>query len=126
MTGIARAWAAYAVSALLVVAVLAGVGLLIADATARSGLLVAAAVAWVVQLAAFAGLLAVRDRPGLFLAGFVGGMLLRVGMVVGAGLWLQASGVFPALPTMIGFVAFLFVLLLLEAVFVRRGEPGGR
>jgi len=99
--------------------------LLVVDDASGTGLPAAAGATWVLQLVAFAGLVAVRDRPELFMLGFAGGMVLRVGMVVGAALWLRATGVFPALPTMIGFVVFLFVMMLLEAVFLRKGEPGG-
>ncbi len=123
--GAGRAWRSYAAASLALVLGLVVAGVLVVDAGARPGLLVAAGAAWVLQLAAFAGLLAVRDRPELFLLGFVGGMLLRLGMVVGAGLWLRATALFPPLPTMIGFVTFLFGLLLLEAVYVRKGETAG-
>lgn len=125
MRGARGAWLTYGLTSLMVVGALLWIGLLVVDDASGTGLPAAAGATWVLQLVAFAGLVAVRDRPELFMLGFAGGMVLRVGMVVGAALWLRATGVFPALPTMIGFVVFLFVMMLLEAVFLRKGEPGG-
>jgi len=125
MKGARGAWLAYAITTLGVTALLLGLGVLVLGEAMSAGLPAAALAAWVLQLVAFAGLLAVRDRPALFMTGFAGGMLLRVGIVAGAGLWLRATEVLPPLPTMIGFVVFLFVLLMLESVFLRKGERGG-
>jgi hypothetical protein len=71
------------------------------------------------QLAAFALLLAVREKPHLFMGGWLGGMILRFG---GLGLvlyWASRTSVLPRTPLVIGLVGFVFVLLLLEPVFLR-------
>jgi hypothetical protein len=113
---------AYAGVALVVVVVGGAVLGLVLGGDAARAVWWSAAVAYAVQLAAFGMLLAVRKRQGLFLAGMVGGMGLRLVAVILAGLWVTRTGAYPAAALLVSLVAFLFVLLLLEPVFIRKGN----
>jgi hypothetical protein len=42
--------------------------------------------------------------------------------VILAGLWVTRTGAYPAAALLVSLVAFLFVLLLLEPVFIRKGN----
>ena len=117
-----KAWLTYAGAGVLVI----GAGLLVAsfflterayDAAWRGGV-----IAYVVQLVAFAALLRARGRTErAFLLGWAGGIALRFGAVLGTGLLLKASDT-PLGPVLISLVAFLFVLALLEPLFLRMAE----
>ena len=116
-----RAWLAYAGVSLLVVAAAAGGVSLATGADADRAIWLSAGVAWGLQLAAFAGLVAVRGRHSLFVAGWAGGMGLR-GLALGVLAYVGArTSAFPMEPLLVSFVAFLFVLVLLEPVFLKRG-----
>ncbi len=79
------------------------------------------ALAWVVQVATFAPLLASRRRGNAFFAALGGGTLVRL-MVLGAAAWvLWRSGSLPLAPALLALAGFLFLLLLLEPVFFRMG-----
>lgn len=116
-----KAWLLYGLAALLLVAVGTGAGVAVAGRANAGAVLVSAAVAWVVQLVAFGVLVAVRERVDLFVVGWVSGMVLRF-----LALGLMAYGVtrtdaLPRAATLVSLVAFLFLLLLLEPLFLRRG-----
>lgn len=116
-----RAWVAYAGASLVLVAVLAGLVSLATGAAADRAIWVSAGVAWALQLAAFAALVAVRGQQTLFIAGWAGGMGLR-GLALGVLAWVSTrTGAFPPEPLLVSFVAFLFLLVLLEPVFLKRG-----
>lgn len=83
-----------------------------------------AALAFGAQVVAFAALVAVRQKGVAFFAAMGGGVLLRLALVLIAGLWLARSGVFPPAPLLLSLAGFLFVLLLLEPVFFRIGWRG--
>jgi hypothetical protein len=116
-----KAWLAYAVAGLLVAVVGAGIASLLVDGEAARAIWFAAAVAWLVQMVAFAGLVLVRERTELFLIGWLLGLVLRFGAVLVTGLWLTRDPVLPVRPAMLGMVGFVFVLLVLEPMFLRRG-----
>ena len=82
---------------------------------------VAAGLAYGLQLLAFAALVALRDAGSLFMVGWGGGMLLRFAAVGILAVWLQRTEALPAPAALVSLVAFLFVLLLMEPVFLRRG-----
>lgn len=111
----------YAAASLAVA--LAGAGLLslMLDAAATQAVWLAAGIAWGVQLAAFAGLMLVRERSQLFLLGWLLGLALRFLAVMAVALWLSREPVLPIRPALVSLVGFLFVLLLLEPLFLRRG-----
>jgi hypothetical protein len=113
------AWVRYATVGLLATAVCAALTELSLGSSASSAILFAAAVAYVLQLVAFGALLALRNHATLFLAGWVGGMLLRVVGLIFAGLWLSRTPL-PRATAMLSLVGFLFVLILLEPLFLPR------
>jgi hypothetical protein len=71
------------------------------------------------QLAAFASLLAVRDQTHLFMAGWLGGMVMRFGVVGLSLFWTTRTATLPTAPLVLSLVGFVFMLLLLEPVFLR-------
>jgi hypothetical protein len=116
-----RAWLWYAGAGLVIVAGAAvGAAVVLAPESARA-VQVAAGIAYVLQLAAFGALLAVREKDGLFLAGWLGGMVLRFGGLAAVAWWLTATTALPRAAALISLAGFLFVLLLLEPIFLRRG-----
>lgn len=113
-------WVLYAVTAVVLAATLAAVAELTLPAADVRGVRVAALVACVAQLAAFALLVFARARATLFLAGWVGGILLRFGVVVAVAAWVTQDGALPAAATLLSLAGLLFVFLLLEPLFLRR------
>lgn len=115
------AWLPYAATAVVLAAVLAVAAALALPAAEARGVRVAALVACGVQLAAFGLLVYARARSTLFLAGWVGGMLLRFVVLAAVAVWVtQDGGGLPAEVTLVSLVGLWFVLLLLEPVFLRR------
>src|SRR5688572_19536917 len=114
-----RAWLAYAGATLAVTVVLAGIGTVVAGAEAERAVWFSASLAYGLQLIAFAGLLWFRDHGSLFLAGWLVGMALRFGALGGVAWWLSRSAAFPREAALISLVAFVFVLLLMEPIFLR-------
>jgi hypothetical protein len=108
-----------AVAAGLLLLAVAGLGLVLGP-EAQSALWAAAGGAFMVQVLAFALLQAAGRRTRPFFAAWGGGMALRLLVVSGAA-WLAWRGYFAPVPLLIGLVGFLFVLLLLEPVFLRLG-----
>lgn len=117
--GALKAWAAYAVAALLVTGLVLLVALMLAQPAADRAIATAAVLAYVLQLMAFGMLLLVREQAHLFLAGWLGGMLLRFGALAGCMFWVTRTTVLPRGPLLLGLVGFVFLLLLLEPVFLR-------
>ena len=116
---IVTSWLSYAAAALVLTGLVAAlVSLLVAAASVR-GVWFAAAVAYVVQLIAFALLLALRSQAHLFLAAWLGGMVLRFGALGACAFWLSRSDALPRAPTLVSLVGFVFLMLLLEPVFLR-------
>ncbi|MBR9988699.1 MAG: hypothetical protein KFH98_03030 [Gemmatimonadetes bacterium] len=116
-----KAWLAYAGVGLVIVVAGAGLGTLLVSASEAGAVWFAAGLAWVLQLVAFAGLVAVRERTEWFLAGWLGGLVLRFGVVGLVAFWLSRSDVLPLAPVLLSLVVFVFVLLLMEPLFLRRG-----
>jgi hypothetical protein len=94
---------------------------LLLQGAARSAVWFAAGLAWVLQLASFGALVAVRRRNELFLLGWLAGLVLRFGAVGAMAFWLSRSGVLPLAPALVSLVVFVFILLMLEPLFLRRG-----
>ena len=114
-----RSWTGYALAGLVLILLGAVVaGALVAPA-ARPGVWFAAAVAYVVQLGAFGALLALRAEPNRFMLGWVGGIMLRFGVVAVIAFWLQRNRLLALNPTLISLVAFVVLLLFLELFFLR-------
>jgi hypothetical protein len=111
----------YAASGLVLTLAVAGVATLLLPPDGHGAVWFAAGLAYLLQVAAFAALVAVRQRHDLFLLGYLGGLVMRFGAVGAVYLWLRRSPVLPLETTLVGLVAFLFILLMLEPVFLRRG-----
>ena len=120
-----RAYLGYALVGAGVLGVLAGLlGWLLGPQAARS-IWWAAAIAYVVQLAAFAALLKFRRRATAFLAVWGGGILVRMAVVLAGAYWVMRSDVLEPAPALLGLAGFLFVLVLLEPVFFFVGQREG-
>ncbi len=111
----------YALTGALAVAVAcAGLGLLLSPAAlAAVGWM--GALAWAVQVALFAPLLAARGRKNAFLAAWGGGTVARFAVLGAAAWWVWHSRALPLAPALLALAGFLFLLLLLEPVFFRMG-----
>ncbi|MFO7894389.1 MAG: hypothetical protein R6U63_11700 [Longimicrobiales bacterium] len=114
-----RALAAYGVASGALLLVLAAVVAMAVEPADPAGVRLAAWIAWPVQLAAFGALLAGRAREVGFVAGWVGGMALRFAAVGAAAVWVtRVEGPDPA-SLLVSLVGFVFVLVLLEPLFLR-------
>jgi hypothetical protein len=116
-----KSWLAYAGTASVLVLVGGVLGSVLADGAAARAVWVAGGLALVVQTIAFAVLLRVRYKPQLFMMGLVSGMVLRMGLVGGVAIWVTRTAVLPPATLLVALVAFVFVLLLLEPLFLRKG-----
>jgi hypothetical protein len=116
-----RAWLAYAAVGLAVTLAGAGLGTLLVSRAAIGAIWFAAGLAYALQLAASAILVAVRERNELFLVGWLAGLVFRFGAVGVVAFWLSRDEVFPREAALVSLVAFVFILLLLEPLFLRRG-----
>ena len=114
-----RAWGLYAVTALVLTAAVAGVVSRFVSQNDARAIWFSAGLACVLQLIAFAGLLRVRNQAQLFLAVWVIGMALRFGALGGVAWWLSRSAALPREAALLSLVGFVFLLLLLEPVFLR-------
>jgi hypothetical protein len=117
--GAIKAWLAYAAAGLLATSLVAIVVIAVSPSQNSRAIMTAAVIAYVLQLGAFAALLAVREKNHLFLAGWLGGMLLRFGVVGAMLYWSTRSAALPVMPLVLSLVGFVFMLLLLEPVFLR-------
>ncbi|HUF51177.1 MAG TPA: hypothetical protein VMN60_10105 [Longimicrobiales bacterium] len=116
-----KAWLWYAGSGLVVTLLLGVCATLLVARESVDAIWFAAGVAYALQLVSFAALVAVRGRNEWFLAGWLAGMVARFATVLLVAYWLSRSAALPQAPALISLVAFLFVLLLLEPLFLRRG-----
>jgi hypothetical protein len=114
-------WSRYAIAGLGVTIACAAVATLILGREHAAALWLSAGLAVLVQLIAFAGLLAVREHGSLFLFGWAGGMVLRAVALFGLAFWVTRTRALPVETSLLSLVGFMFVLILLEAAFLRRG-----
>lgn len=120
-----RGPAGYAAVTLMLVGLAVGLSWLLLSSSGRTGVMVAAAVAWPVQVAAFALLHRMRERGNGFLAVWAGGTLVRMGVVLAAAIVVANRPELPPLPTLLALASFFFVMLLLEPLFfLPRGQEG--
>lgn len=115
----------YAVTALVVLVLVTGGLWPWLSPPARLGVLVAAMVAYPVQLLAFFAMFRYWDDPKRFMVAWMGGTLMRLGVILVMGLVLLRVERLPAVPTLPALAGFLFALLLLEPLFLRSREVGG-
>ena len=114
-----QAWLVYAVAALVLTAAVAGVVTRFVSPNEARAVWFSAGLACVLQLIAFAGLLWVRNQAQLLLAVWVIGMALRFGALGGVAWWLSRSAALPREAALLSLVGFVFLLLVLEPVFLR-------
>ena len=114
-----RAWVAYALTAAGVIAGAALVIALVGGPAVSRAVWISAVFAFGLQAGAFAMLLLVRDRTELFMAGWLGGMVLRFAAVGGMAFYASRYTTLPLEILLLSLVGFVFVLLLLEPVFLR-------
>jgi hypothetical protein len=116
-----KAWLLYAAVGGVITAAGILTGTVVLGPEAAGAVRFAGALAYAIQLLAFAGLVLVRDRSELFLMGWGAGLLLRLVSVILVALWLSRDPVFPIRPALLSFVAFVFVLVMIEPLFLRQG-----
>ena len=114
-----RAWLSYAAAtaALLVGAALA-VGALVGPG-AESAVWLAAGVAYPVQLLGFGLLVAGRRKGRDFVVSWATGMVIRFVAIAGVAFWVTRGDRFDAAVALVSLVGFVFVLVLLEPLFLR-------
>jgi hypothetical protein len=115
-----KAWAGYALTAVVLTGVAGAIATQLVAEEAVRAVWVGALLALGVQLVAFGALVALRDRGSLFMVGWAGGMFLRFGAVGALAFWLSRTNALPRPAALISLVAFVFMLLLLEPIFLRR------
>jgi hypothetical protein len=118
---VVKAWLAYAAAGAAVTVVGAALLTLLVPGGAVGAVWFAAGLAYALQLVAFAALIVVRGRNELFLVGWLGGLVLRFAALGLVAFWLARTPVFPRAAALLSLVAFVFVLLLLEPLFLKRG-----
>lgn len=113
------AWRAYALAGLAATVLVAGIVSAVVSGSSLRAVWFSAGLAYGLQLVAFAGLLVVRDQAHRFLVGWLLGMALRFGAVGGVAWWLSRSAALPREAALVSLAAFVFLLLLLEPLFLR-------
>ena len=114
-----RALLGYALAGLLIVAVAVAGLFPFLDESGRRGILIAAGVAYPVQVVAFGLLLRARGDPSRFFAWWGVGVVVRIGVVVVAGLVALRVESLGAEALLLSLAGFFFVLLLIEPVFLK-------
>ncbi len=109
-----------AASAVILTGLAAGVIVLV-DAAEPAAVWLAAGIAWPVQVVAFWALLASRGGPG-FMLSWAAGIALRFGAVGAVALWLTRTGAYDPATGLVSLVGFVFVLVLLEPLFLRLAD----
>ena len=113
-----RALVAYGIGSGVLLVVLAVLVAMVFDSADPVGVRLAAAIAWPVQIVAFAALVRGREGAG-FMVSWLGGMALRFVAVGVAAVWVvRSEGPDPA-SLLVSLVGFVFVLVLLEPLFLR-------
>lgn len=123
-SGHLRTWSRYAAVAVVLAGCVVLAGWWAFDDVGRRGLVLGAGTALLVQLPAF-GLLVVQPRSSpKFMGAWVAGTLLRLLAVGGVAIVLLVSEDFDPLTALLSLVGLLFVLLLLESLWLRKTANG--
>jgi len=117
-----KAWLKYAGTGLAVAA--AGVigAVLVGPGPVAKAVAFSAVLAWTLQVVAFAILLKMRDGPTRFMVAWLGGIALRFLAVGVVAYWVTRTEALPPSVTLVSLVAYVFVMLLLEPLFMRKGQ----
>jgi hypothetical protein len=110
-----KSWAAYTALALFVGIVGVVLALIASTGDTVRAVVFSAVLAWGIQAVAFAALVQVSDRPDRFMIAWLGGIVLRF----------AAVGAVAFSVTLVSLVAFIFVMLMFEPLFLRKGRPTG-
>ena len=109
------------VSLLVILLVVAGLWPWVSP-SARAGILLAALVAYAVQMIAFLLMVRYWGEGSSFLLVWVGGTVVRMGVILVAALWVSQNEALPPAPTLLALAGFFFGLLLLEPLFLGTGR----
>ena len=82
-------------------------------------MLVAALIAYPIQMVAFFMLIRFWGEGNRFLLVWVGGTVVRMGVLLVVALVVSLTETLPPAPTLLGLAGFFFGLLLLELLFLR-------
>lgn len=85
----------------------------------RTGIFVAALIAYPIQMGAFFMLIRFWGEGNRFLLVWVGGTVVRMGVLLVVALVVSQSETLPPAPTLLGLAGFFFGLLLLELLFLK-------
>ena len=122
-----RRWLRYMAVSAAVVGVLGGLIVLVFGREVLEAVATAAAIGLVVQALAAVLLFGTRSGggqdPSRFMVGWAGGALLRMMAVVATGLWLTRTEAVAEAPALLSMVTFLFVLTLIEPLFLKTTAP---
>ena len=122
MSGLVR----YAVTSMVLVGIVAGALSWFLDGPGRAGVLLAAGIACSVQLVAFALLERARRRAEGFFFWWGVGIALRISVVIVVGIASAAWGATRPAPLLLSLAGFLFLLVLIEPIFLGRDPAGAR
>lgn len=119
-----KRWLRYMAVSAGVVALVAGLIVLLFGRDVVTPVAVAAGIGLLVQALAAVLLFGTTQAadPSRFMVGWAGGALLRMMAVVATGLWLTRSTVVAEAPALLSLVTFLFVLTLIEPLFLKTAE----
>ncbi len=117
-----KAWLQYAVAGVVLTLAVCAVVTMVVDPSDRSAVWFGAGLGYVLQLAAFGALQAVRGNPQLFMLGWAAGIGLRFLAVGAVAFWVMRTNVLPPQAALLSLVGFLVLLLFLEPVFLREGR----
>jgi hypothetical protein len=116
-----KSWLSYGAAGAALTVVAAGIAGMLVGGDARA-VWIAAVIAYVLQLGAFGLMVWLQGQPQLFMIGWLAGMMVRFGAVGVCAFWLSRTAVLPLSTTLLSLVGFLFLLLLLEPLFLRHGR----
>jgi len=89
------------------------------SSSGRMGIFVAALIAYPIQMGAFFMLIRFWGEGNRFLLVWVGGTVVRMGVLLVVALVVSQSETLPPAPTLLGLAGFFFGLLLLELLFLK-------
>jgi hypothetical protein len=121
-----KALGLYAAAGLIIVLLVTAGAWNFLSPDARESMVMAAAIAWPLQVGLFALLARWQGEPSRFLVVWGAGILGRLGVVAAMGLALNRLGAAQPGVLLMSLVGFLFALLLLEPVFLDRGNQTAR
>ena len=117
-----RAWLGYAGAGLLVVVIGVVVAILVGPRPVLVAVVFSGSLAWLLQVVTFGALLKMREIPTRFMLAWVGGIAVRFLAVGVVAFWVTRTEALPPSATLVSLVAFVFVMLLLEPLFMRKGQ----